>query len=558
MLTVPDEIKTLFNQDNAYKNVRIHFPYGERQDICNDLIVKDTVSFKESLCSQNTLKFGLCEASVFECETVGVGNIKGTTIEVSCEVECAASVSGAVWKTDLQKYVYSIPYGSFVVDTCQRQADMAHRKIVAYNALNAHDFTFTEFQKWRATYPNNALANFAQRLIPLISENMQSNCFGCTLTELTCTTIHADQWSVPGIDTIYMTHKYKGYRLTAASSDALYLVTIDNNNAKTSIVYDIFSNPGMYVDVLTYYRSVGLGPFQLNDVKKDSLYLYPYMCLSTASENNSYYYTSSSQNEGAYIAVMYGERGRDNLGQVHINTNYVDPDNIHIYQLTFTDTFAYSFARVLNDSNKYVVADSDTIDLKAIFDAYLETKGLFGRLDRDNVFETINIKRQFGLDPDTTLYPGSSLYPQAVTGGRLLPKDYQSCWYDDEYTKPFGLISCQFKDTNNADAVYQLYLTGFDANTDVNTYRVYYLENNEIIKSSVWTLAQIQSICSQIAANIEGVQYMPVDFTGRGLPYVEAGDTFEILTKSNDSITTIVLNRTITGEQTLTDSYKSV
>jgi hypothetical protein len=50
---------------------------------------------------------------------------------------------------------------------------------------------------------------------------------------------------------------------------------------------------------------------------------------------------------------------------------------------------------------------------------------------------------------------------------------------------------------------------------------------------------------------------MPVDFVGRGLPYVEAGDTFEVLTKLNDSITTIVLNRTLTGDQTLKDQYKS-
>ena len=71
-------------------------------------------------------------------------------------------------------------------------------------------------------------------------------------------------------------------------------------------------------------------------------------------------------------------------------------------------------------------------------------------------------------------------------------------------------------------------------------------------------MAQIGQICNNIANNIENVRYMPVDFAGRGLPYVEAGDTFEILTKSNDSITTIVLNRTIKGEQTLTDEYKSV
>ena len=80
----------------------------------------------------------------------------------------------------------------------------------------------------------------------------------------------------------------------------------------------------------------------------------------------------------------------------------------------------------------------------------------------------------------------------------------------------------------------------------------------DYIKSNLWTENQIKAICTTIADNLEGVRYMPVDFVGRGLPYVEAGDTFEILTKSNDSITTIVLDRTLSGEQTLTDSYKSV
>ena len=83
MISVPDSIKEKLHLDHCQKNIRIHFPNGERSDICNDLIVKDTVNFTESLCSQETLKFGLSEASVFECETVGVGNIKGATIDVS-------------------------------------------------------------------------------------------------------------------------------------------------------------------------------------------------------------------------------------------------------------------------------------------------------------------------------------------------------------------------------------------------------------------------------------------------------------------------------------------
>ena len=145
-----------------------------------------------------------------------------------------------------------------------------------------------------------------------------------------------------------------------------------------------------------------------------------------------------------------------------------------------------------------------------------------------------------------------------MTGGKLLPNDYQSCWYEDEYTLPFGAIYCEYKNTSNEDVSFTLYLTGYNAESDSDTYRTYNLTDNYYIRYYTWTEAQIQAICEQLADGIDGVSYMPVDFVGRGLPYVEAGDTFEILTKSNDSITTIVLNRTISGEQVLTDSYKSV
>ena len=139
MLNIPYSIKSLLNTDSVNKNIRIHFPNGERSDISNNQIVQDSVEFTESLCSQNTLKFGLCESPIFECEVVGVGNIKGNTIEVYCEVYCDASVSGSVWQNDLQHYVYQIPYGTFVVDSCKRQADMIHRKIVAYSSITVQN-----------------------------------------------------------------------------------------------------------------------------------------------------------------------------------------------------------------------------------------------------------------------------------------------------------------------------------------------------------------------------------------------------------------------------------
>lgn len=569
MITVPDTIKDLYHLDHCYKNIRIHFPNGERSDICNDLIVKDSVSFKESLCSQNTLKFGLCEASVFECETVGVGNVKGAVIEVFCEIECPATVSGSEWKVDLQKYVYPISYGTFIIQEATRQADMIHRRITAYNVMSGFDFKLTDIQLFRANYPNSELSPFVQRLIPLIIENMQTNAFGCQETEVTglfdFRANYRDDPS-PGIYRHLADH-FIGYRINQSDSSKLYRVEIQDPNENVKVSYScMLYNPGPvpWTNVYDFVYPPSATPFDVKPPKSrgglSEFFIYPYMSMSAAADNAAWFKPSSVKNEGAYICVNYGisshyiSQGQSHYGEM----DYIDPSNIHIYELTVPDTVYYSFERVANINGQFVIADPDQINLRTLFSGYLETCGLFGFIGRDNKFKTLNIKRQFHLVPSTVLYPNLDRFPEGVTGGKLLPEDYKSCWYDDEYTKPFGLITCQFKDTTNQDCTYQLYLTGYDENTDPDTYQTYTIDNNELIKNALWTMAQIGQICNNIANNIENVRYMPVDFAGRGLPYVEAGDTFEILTKSNDSITTIVLNRTIKGEQTLTDEYKSV
>jgi len=553
MLNVPEEIKELFHQDTCYKNIRIHFPNGERSDICNDLIVKDSVSFKESLCSQRTLKFGLCEASVFECETVGVGNIKNAEVNIYCEIGCDSSVEDAIWQVDLQKWVYQVPYGVFIISESKRQADMQHRKITAYNILSAYSFKLNKQQIFRAKSYNSSNSPFTQKLVPLITENMQSNSFQCAQTELSgFTSFNADYWTSPGINPFYFTHYYYGYRITSNTSNKLYRVVINNPININQIFVSYCSINYNLLPPSNYSRN---GVDSKKGVKE--FYVYPYMSMAASSDNNSWFKPSGTQDEGAYIAVCVGAYGTDFHG--HSSTEkYVENSDIHIYELTVPINYTYSFERSKNSSGKYVVAEPESIDLKAIFNGFLETCGVFGFLNRFNVFETLNIKRQFELLPNTNVYPGTNVYPEGVVGGKLMPNDYQSCWYDDQYTLPYGAIDVEYKDTNNNNCEFIFYLSGYDGDSDPETYAVYSLTNNEIIRNTVWTQQEIEAICNVIANNISGVTYMPVDFKGRGLPYVEAGDTFEILTKSNDSITTIVLNRTITGEQTLVDTYQSV
>lgn len=87
MLYIPEEVKEILKKDSIKKNLRISFPNGERADITNENIIAESMSFTESICSRDYLKFGLCEAPAIEFETVGVENIKGMEIEAAIEID---------------------------------------------------------------------------------------------------------------------------------------------------------------------------------------------------------------------------------------------------------------------------------------------------------------------------------------------------------------------------------------------------------------------------------------------------------------------------------------
>lgn len=580
MISVPGGIKRLYEADHAYKNIRIHFPNGERSDICNDLIVKNSVSFKESLCSQNTLKFGLCESPVFECEVVGVGNIKGATIEVSVEVECPSTYTGAEWRADLQKYVYSIPYGTFRVDSCKRQADMNHRKIVAYDDLVIKLYKYNQNAIGRAGFPNATEMFFTQNISAFITETMQGNVFKCLQNEVTLQDGEA-RWAYGSTGYTYKV-RYKQYKITEARSHDLYYVKVNRSgfNYRKCVEYARVSTGRMPAPAADNFTDCSANPYKYLGAWNDhpgtswasanpfGQFIYPEMSLDAATANT--FFTSQ---QGVYIRIAYEfeeiprptPESEEETGDESVITTFCDPSEIHLYTLTLPDTYSYGWTRELAvESNKYAVLHPEQIDLRDLLSDYIETMGMFCRVGRDGTYSILDIQRQFGLTPGSSLKPGTGVYPQAVTGGRFYPDEYQSCWYDDDYTIPFGAAVCKFKtyDAETPDQIYTyemtLYFSGYNETTDTNTYKVYTLQNNKLIDNVVWTKAQMQSILERIGQKIYNVMYMPVEFKGNGLPYVEIGDTFEVLTKSNDSITTIVLNRTLKGEMTLTDEYKSV
>lgn len=595
MISVPERIKELYHQDHAYKNIRIHFPNGERADICNDLIVKDSVSFTESLCSQNQLKFGLCEASIFECEVVGVGNIKGATIEVSVEIECKYNTSGAEWKSDLQKYVYSISYGTFVVDSCKRQADMNHRKIIAYGGIANIENDYPKYAlELFNTYFDTGGRNFTYNPYAFLFalSSLQFKLYSNDIFDSTTTSGTISPAGVGRISNIrndgagggYFRLEMDGYaqQIEIAEGQLIQInreINYDNLQYVLGVIYDLVrefgteTTSGELITKKDIYDAMSVMFFPISTTSGGTTYLsaiggykpkFPYVCYPFI---NSIFYEKVSVIRSVTRAdIIWIHDGMETLKKrITIDQSNVIADN-EFTKLTVKEEYESLLSErlsfeVVNDNSRYHILKSDDYNAQETINSIVELRGEFANAKRPgNCFSLINIKRQFGLNPETDLYPGTDVYPEGVTGGLLYPHEYESCWYDDEYTQLYGKVVCKYKPPGATNTYYQyeLYLNGFDEDSDATSYLIYDLSENIFIKGRNWAESDIQSICEIIADNLEGVSYMPVEFKGLGLPYVEAGDTFEILTRSNDSITTIVLNRTLTGEMTLKDTYKSV
>ena len=181
MINIPIEVQELFKTNSVRKCFHVHFPNGEFRDLWNSDIVTESVTFKESLCSQQYLKFGLTEASSIEFECVGIPNIRGALIQCAIEIDITSlgeswisahseskdivvavesgdamgaengnAIGGTIYGSEyfLDPQVvtsegfiaYRIPYGEFVVDSCPRNhGAMAHRKVTAYSKQVTED-----------------------------------------------------------------------------------------------------------------------------------------------------------------------------------------------------------------------------------------------------------------------------------------------------------------------------------------------------------------------------------------------------------------------------------
>lgn len=129
MLDVSDALKKIYRMNmlpmGTKADIQGKIIFGDLGvTIGNDRVVKDTFRLTESISSGDELDFGSCEASIVEFTVADVPeDLNGQTFTIT------QTVNGT----------YTVPLGTFTVDSCKRQDDLRFKDIVAYDNMRKFD-----------------------------------------------------------------------------------------------------------------------------------------------------------------------------------------------------------------------------------------------------------------------------------------------------------------------------------------------------------------------------------------------------------------------------------
>lgn len=538
MLTIPSAVEDAL-KNGAQKNFRVHFPNGERADICNPNIVNGSVSFKESVCSADSLKFGLFEASVLAFETVGIENITNCKIEVFLEVFCASSVSGSVYRADLGSYVYPIPYGIFIVDECVRQNNINRRKSTAYSlGIQSENWNAIELAKRNIEVPTKLAYQYNPFYASISSANVNEQIPGLVYGEIALANEYMFyKEEIDGIEfEAVFSGKYYPYSKTEMvffTDDLLeplsfsvieseirqFCSSISSSSATTEKFVDtarfIYENP---LAISSEEFEIPIQWTTQKSLMAKGSYIYPFVSHPNASTKNRCY--------GKLMS--FGLRKNfDNWSEVI---------QIHRSQdVTISETFPMvSLPRTKIGTSRYVCKAEENYTSNECLEGCLEILGAFGRRNRSGQFEIKLIDDGFA----------SPVYS--------LPKsEYMNCWYEEHPTLPYGKVGCNYIGTDGEEAYIE------EKIQNVEPYQTYDLSNNPIIKNVKFTIEEIQALLDVFASNVQNISYVATDISALGLPFLEGGDVIDVEVGDGETIRAFIESRTLSGVNSLRDKFDS-
>lgn len=192
--------------------------------------------------------------------------------------------------------------------------------------------------------------------------------------------------------------------------------------------------------------------------------------------------------------------------------------------------------------------DPTSLQALTVFKSICQINGCCGIINREGVFEYRFIKPIYkGLYPSKKLFPSENLFPEAA--GKVHSFEfYEKLNFQEYFVKAMARVQVRESEDDIG------YTVGASAG------------NKYIIQGNMFTYGlegdSKRKIASNILNYVRKTEFFPFESKNYGLPYVEVGDNVEFVlgadrTGRYATSNFIVLNRTLSGVQLLSDTYSA-
>ena len=573
MIDVPIRVKESLEEGNYLKNYRfiILKDNGEEDfTIDNNNLVSESVNIDERLCSEDTIKFGLCEGSHLQFEYFGFPDITERRIQAYIDVQYKEADSTLQW--------YPIPMGFFEVKECPMQFSTGIRRCSCYNKLKSEyldakaDGLVKELVAAGESAVTDELSMYTLLKMLLqeysieekieIKSEIDMSISGMGFNVDTTQAVSSDGISLGGYWQSYNVSAYfipKGFSQDDFLNFDIYAKQIYQKLKDKRIILSsayTMANGTVYTleeySKANYIRSKYFGGYAyINSTSGEEIFRSEFS--KAEEEKTATGYITNIRN-GLHISIPvkleYGTKE-----DPPITTEIMEEMERLYTQFVSELSVADCYQMVLSPIEKHrlttdEIAELSDITLRKLQSAVYETRCLFGRLDREtDLFSGVALNKE-RLLPAQTLYPDNALYPIG-TSMRARKNTYRQLWAENGKLKKFRNLVITYRTVDGEGTEIEKTLQR-TVNSDGTTN--YNMSDNWLFRNLVWTQEEIETYADEMVEKMKNMTWFPFEMWCAGYPFIETGDEIEILV--GDKIyTTYILQRQMKGIQNLEDSY---
>lgn len=585
MIDVPTRVKEALEDGNYLKNYRLIILDGNGKEdftIDNNNLVKESVNIDERLCSEDAIKFGLCEGSHLQFEYFDFPDITGRKIQVYIDVQYREADGTLQW--------FSIPMGYFEVEKCSMQFSTGIRRCSCFNKLksdyldaNAKDLINEVVAKGDGSANGTAIVSILDKLLD-----------GYSISTIPDTNIETGIYSGSKSYNEYLFAEHNTSGVTTGNGKYLHVyvlsiyITSSEGYSKDEFyqVITAVKKISNYIkklreNIVTKYYSTGVlesgystqsypweGFFQTQKTSANYALYGAQLVIENASgevifQSQEFSEYAVEQINTEYLANLEGKK----MIRLHIpvlyklnsssnkNISSSEMDGAFNNMLNAIPEMVKVYKRNLSDIEKHRITEEQMnsmqdVTLRQLQSAVFELSAQYGKLDREtDLFSGIELNNA-RLLPAQTLYPRHDLYPIGLSV-RAKKNTYQQLWAENGNVKKFRYLIVTYKtmDEKGVEVEEILQRTiNSDGNTD------YCMSDNWLFKNFLWTEGEIVTYADKMVEKMKNLTWFPFEMWCAGLPFIETGDEIEI-SIGGETYTTYVLQRQLKGIQNLLDSY---